>query len=92
MKLLPQSIQTFIATSRFDSATPVPPSMLSRGVGCQMNLIFCTLNAANDNDFPGDLSSTPPWSTSFSSKINRLMQKDIIRVRGSNPFSFGRRA
>ncbi|XP_077233466.1 nucleobase-ascorbate transporter 7-like isoform X2 [Tasmannia lanceolata] len=44
-----ESTGTFIAASRFASATPVPPSILSRGVGWQgigifLNGIFGTLN------------------------------------------------
>jgi len=35
-----QSTGAFIAVSRYASATPLPPSVLSRGVGWQVNTVF----------------------------------------------------
>jgi len=32
-----QSTGTYIAVSRYASATPIPPSVLSRGIGWQVN-------------------------------------------------------
>jgi len=35
-----QSTGAFIAVSRYASATPLPPSVLSRGVGWQVNPVY----------------------------------------------------
>jgi hypothetical protein len=35
--MIEQSTGAFIAVSRYASATPIPPSVLSRGVGWQVN-------------------------------------------------------
>jgi len=35
-----QSTGAFIAVSRYASATPLPPSVLSRGVGWQVNTVY----------------------------------------------------
>jgi hypothetical protein len=40
-----QSTGAFIAVSRYASATPIPPSVLSRGIGWQVRLLLLTSNA-----------------------------------------------
>lgn len=50
VSLFLQSTGAFIAVSRYASATPMPPSILSRGVGWQVLLVICTFSSPLQNN------------------------------------------